>query len=194
VSAVRLLVLGSILRRGISHGYAVYSDITSWHAETWTSVKPGSIYHALNKLESQGMTRAVNSEDNVKFGPSRTEYTVTKQGETEFRTLLESALVSSDLQQFSVGIVFMNMLSREQVISLLQQRHNALEKSANFLRSLPTSEFAPEPSQHPELVGIWVSYVENEASTTKRILKNLQVGKYTFKSESLEENDESSGF
>ncbi|OBZ08216.1 PadR family transcriptional regulator [Bacillus sp. FJAT-26390] len=186
MSTVRLLVLGSILRRGISHGYAVLSDITSWHADTWTNVKPGSIYHALDKLESQGMTRSVNSELNVKLGPSRKEYTVTKKGEIEFIALLESALVSIDLQQFSAGIAFMNMLSRQKLNALLQQRRIALKTSINFLRSLPTEERPPDPSKHPELVGIWVSYVENEAATTERILANVQAGKYEFKSELLE--------
>lgn len=186
MSTDRLLVLGSILRRGISHGYAVYSDIISWHAETWTNVKPGSIYHALDKLESQGMTRSANSEVNVKLGPSRKEYTVTTQGETEFRALLESALVSNDIQQFSVGIAFMDMLSRPRVIALLQQRRIALEQSLHFLRSLPTEERPPDPSKHPELVGIWVRYVENEAASTERILVSVQAGKYEFKSELLE--------
>jgi len=186
MSTVRLLVLGSILRRGISHGYAVFSDITSWHADTWTNVKPGSIYHALDKLESQAMTKSVNPEVNGKLGPSRKEYTVTKKGGSEFRALLESTLVSTDIQQFSVGVAFMDMLSRQKVIALLQQRRIALETSINFLRCLPTEERPIEPSKHPELVGIWVSYVENEAATTERILRNVQAGKYEFNSELLE--------
>jgi DNA-binding PadR family transcriptional regulator len=189
MSTVRLLVLGSIFRRGTSHGYAVYSDITSWHAETWTNVKPGSIYHALNKLESQGMTKKNNSDDNVKLGPSRTEYTITKKGESEFIALLESALTSADIQQFAVGIAFMDILSREKVTSLLKRRHNELEESANFLRNLPTDEFSRDPSKHPELVGTWVSYVENEAATAEKILKNIQAGMYIFKSEITKEDN-----
>jgi DNA-binding PadR family transcriptional regulator len=90
-------VLGSILRRGISHGYAVLSDVTSWQADAWTNVNPGSIYHALDKLESQGMISSVNSGVSVKLGPSRKEYTVMQTGKTEFRALLESALVSIEI-------------------------------------------------------------------------------------------------
>lgn len=187
MSTVRLLVLGSILRRGISHGYAVYSDITSWHADSWTNVKPGSIYHALDKLESQEMTRSTKSEGSRKIGPSRKEYTITQQGEAEFRTLLESALVSFDIQEFSVGIAFMDTISREKVIELLQQRRTELERSINFLESLPTEVFPPDPSKHPELVGIWIGYVKNETVTTERILRNLQADKYIFKSEKMEE-------
>lgn len=183
MSTVRLLVLGSLLRRGVGHGYAVYSDITSWHADSWTSVKPGSIYHALDKLESEGLMSACRSADKkMKLGPSRKEYTVTNQGEIEFRKLLKSALVSVDIQQFSAGIAFMDMLSRRTVMLLLQQRRTELARSANFLKGLPTEDSNPVPSKHPELIGIWVRYVENEATTTERILKSIQAGKYTFKS------------
>ncbi|QSO52113.1 PadR family transcriptional regulator [Alicyclobacillus curvatus] len=187
VSTVRLLVLGSILRRGIGHGYAVYSDITSWHADSWTSVKPGSIYHALDKLESEGLIKACDSPHHVKLGPSRKEYTITHEGDTQFRTLLELTLVSSDIQQFSAGIAFMDMLSRNKVIAILQQRRAELKRSAQFLRSLPIEDVTVDPSKHPELVGIWVSYVENEAATTTRILEHVQAGKYAFLSERLVE-------
>lgn len=189
MSTVRLLVLGAILRRGVSHGYAVYGDITAWYAESWTSVKPGSIYHAMSKLETQGMIRVADSASTEKLGPSRTEYTVTPQGEGEFTQLLEAALTSSDIQQFSAGIVFMDRLAREQVLALLQQRRIALEQSGGFLRSLPTDESAADPSKHPELFGVWVHYVENEAKTTERIIGHIQAGKYVFRStEEMEED------
>ncbi|MFD0711592.1 PadR family transcriptional regulator [Paenibacillus sp. GCM10027626] len=183
MSTVRLLVLGSILRKGISHGYGVYSDITSWRADTWTNVKPGSIYHALEKLEAQGMTQSVESEEAVKLGPSRTEYSVTAAGQAEFEALLESALKSSDIQHFAVGIAFMEMLPRSKAIAILQERIASLNDSAEFLQTLPTEEQPSDPSKHPELVGLWVSYVENQAAYTQTILQNLLAGKYNFKKE-----------
>lgn len=189
MSTVRLLVLGSILKQGTSHGYAVYSEITSWHAETWTNVKPGSIYHALDRLRLQRLIKKVNSKDSVKLGPSRTEYEITRQGKDEFTKLLESALVSINIQHFAVGIAFMEMFSREKVIKLLEKRCIALDSSVNFLESLPTDEFVQKPSMHPELVGIWISYVKNEVSSTKRILINLRAGKYAFKSKITKEHE-----
>lgn len=189
MSTVRLLVLGSILKQGTSHGYAVYSEITSWHAETWTNVKPGSIYHALDRLRLQGLIKKVNSKDSVKLGPSRTEYEITRQGKNEFTKLLESALVSINIQHFAVGIAFMEMFSREKVIKLLEKRCIAFDSSVNFLESLSTDEFTQKPSMHPELVGIWISYVKNEVSSTKRILINLRAGKYAFKSKITKEHE-----
>lgn len=186
MSTVRLLVLGSILRRGISHGYAVLQDMTTWRVDTWTNVKPGSIYHALDKLESQGMIEAAASGAGAKLGPSRKEYSVTKQGEAEFFRLLETALVSPDILHFSAGVAFMEWLPRSEVIALLEQRRTVLDASLKLLKSLPVDERPSDPSRHPELIGIWIGYVESEAATTERILSNVHAGRYYFKSEPLE--------
>lgn len=180
MSAVRLLVLGSILRKGVSHGYGVYNDLTSWRAETWTNVKPGSIYHALEKLEAQGLTRAEASENQVKLGPSRTEYSVTKEGLAEFESLLRSALQSFEIQTFAVGIAFMDRLPRREVIRLLSDRASALKESAAFLGTLPKEDMPSEPSKHPELTGLWQNYVNNEMSNTLNLIAKLEAGKYRF--------------
>jgi DNA-binding PadR family transcriptional regulator len=180
MSVVRLLVLGSILRKGICHGYGVYNDIISWRADTWTNVKPGSIYHALDKLEKQEMIEPTDLGDQVKRGPSRTEYTVTSKGKAEFEGLLETSLQSPDIQKFAVGIAFMDMLSRPKVISLLKERCASLKEMESFLKSLPTEEVPSEPSKHPELVGVWIRYVENQRLYTQNMLEAIQSGKYVF--------------
>src|SRR5690625_3797378 len=104
ISTVRLLVLGSILKQGTSHGYAVYSEITSWHAETCSNVKPASNYHALDRLRLQGLIKKINSKDSVKLDPSRTEYEIKKQGKKEFTKLLETTMVSINIHHFIVDI------------------------------------------------------------------------------------------
>jgi DNA-binding PadR family transcriptional regulator len=49
MSATRLLVLGAVRQRGRAHGYQVRNDLEYWGAHEWSSAKPGSIYHALNR-------------------------------------------------------------------------------------------------------------------------------------------------
>jgi DNA-binding PadR family transcriptional regulator len=186
MSTVRLLVLGSILRRGVSHGYAVLNDMTTWRVDAWTNVKPGSVYHALDKLESQGMIAAAASGDGAKPGPARKEYAATPQGKAEFVRLLEAALVSPDILQFSAGVAFMEWLPRDDVIALLERRRDELDASLKLLKNLPVDEQPSEPSRHPELVGVWIGYVANEAATTERMLSNVRAGRYAFKSERLE--------
>lgn len=189
MSAVRLLVLGTIARRGITHGYGVHQDLTAWRADTWTNVKPGSIYHAMEKLESQGMLRAEQSGDSVKRGPARTEYALTPEGQAEFRSLLESALRNNDVQLLAAGIAFMEFLPRSRVLRLLEERLDSQTASVAFLKTLPIEARPADPSKHPELVGLWIGYMEYAATATQSLIRAIQSGKYTFANDKNETED-----
>lgn len=60
MTAVALLVLGAIHRRGRAHGYQVRADLESWAAHEWATAKLGSIYHALKAMAAQGLLRATS--------------------------------------------------------------------------------------------------------------------------------------
>ena len=64
----KLLVLGCIDRREQAHGYEVYRDLMEWRADTWASVKPGSIYHAITSLENEALIEALPSERGERGG------------------------------------------------------------------------------------------------------------------------------
>jgi DNA-binding PadR family transcriptional regulator len=192
MSAVKLLVLGAIVRRGAAHGYAVHQDLAAWRAETWTSIKRGSIYHALEKLESQGMIQAAETGNEEKLGPARTEYTLTEEGRKQFIALLEEALGSNDFQQLAAGIAFMELLPRDHVVSLLQARLSTLRQTVSFLQTLPTEPVPSDPSKHPELVGMWVGYMEYVTSTTQHLIRSIQSGKYVFQGETKDKEDSNS--
>lgn len=184
MSAVRLLVLGALVRRKIAHGYRVYQDLTSWRADTWTSVKPGSIYHALEKLETQEMIKAVAlKESDVKLGPSRTEFQLTAKGEAEFIRLLESALKSNDFQLLAAGIAFMEFLPRKRVVELLEERLVSLKQVDSFLHTLPTESIPTDPSKHPELIEVWIGYFEYAQTATQKLIQSIEAGNYVFKGE-----------
>ena len=183
MSAIRLFVLGTIRRRGIAHGYLVYRDLVSWRVETWTSVKPGSIYHAIAQLELQGFISPTDSGQGAKLGPSRTEYKLTPPGEDEFTSLLETALKAIDVEILAAGISFMEMLPRERVITLFYERLSTLQAIPAFLRSFPTEPIPSVPSRHPELIDLWVGYIESAITNTQNLIKALESGRYAFLNE-----------
>ena len=180
MTAMRLLVLGTIRRRGCAHGYRVFRDLTAWRVETWTSAKPGSIYHAMTQLEAQRLIEATGEGQGLKPGPARTEYRLTPEGEAEFSALLEAALKAVDIEILAAGIAFMEMLPRERVLDLLRERLSALQAIPVFLRTLPTEAVPSEPSKHPELIGLWVGYAEAGISSTEKLIKALEDRKYAF--------------
>ncbi len=180
---MRLLVLGSVVRKQPAHGYRILSDIQKWRVETWTDVKPGSIYHAITQLEKQGLLEPAKSTSKKKLGPTKTEYAITKSGRTEFLDLLRKALSSFSIDQFSTGIVFMEFLPRSEVIALLTKRATELRQVPKFLKTLPTEPIPSEPSKHPELMNVWVTYMNDMATATDEIIYRVKSGAYKFKGE-----------
>lgn len=179
----RLFVLGAIKRRGIAHGYRIYRDLAQWRVETWTIVRPGSIYHAISQLQSQDFIEASSNSDDHKLGPAKTEYKLTAEGEHEFQALLENALKGSNLIELSAGIAFMEYLPRRRVIELLTERLSAQRKTEEFLHTLPTENIPTTPSTHPELIRVWSESYAHAAQSTEKLIRSLQSGNYVFKNE-----------
>jgi DNA-binding PadR family transcriptional regulator len=180
---IRLLILGILKRRGSAHGYRMYRDLVEWRVETWTVIRPGSIYHALTQLEKQGFIAEVSQTADRKLGPSKTEYKLTVNGEEEFIRLLESALKDINLIELSVGVTFMEYLSRQEALSFLKQRQQAQEQIPPFLHSLPTEEIPTAPAKHPELIRIWADSYADAAASTEKLIQAIKSGKYIFKNE-----------
>lgn len=186
MSVVKLLVLGAIKRRNRAHGYRIYRDLREWRVETWTVVRPGSIYHAIAQLEKQNFIEAGQNQSSQKLGPAKTEYLLTTSGEQEFLRLLEEALRAINLIELSVGIAFMEYLPRQRVIELLRERAAAQHQVAIFLQALPTEEIPATPSTHPELIRIWSDSYTHAAGSTQKLIKSLLSGKYVFKNEEVQ--------
>jgi len=180
---IKLLILGILKRRGSAHGYRMYRDLVEWRIETWTVIRPGSIYHALTQMEKQGFIAEFSQTTNQKLGPSKTEYKLTAHGEKEFTRLLELALKDINLIELSVGIAFMEYLPRQEVISLLRRRQEAQEQIPAFLHMLPTEEPPTTPAKHPELIRIWADSYTDAAMSTEKLIQAIQSGNYVFKDE-----------
>ncbi|MGW3351538.1 PadR family transcriptional regulator [Nonomuraea rubra] len=90
-SSTRLLVLG-LLNEGPKHGYEINQVVTAGALDQWTGVKPGSVYHALAKLELEGLARTFSQE---RTGDRlRRVYAITPEGRETLRDLLRKALAA----------------------------------------------------------------------------------------------------
>lgn len=189
---IRLLILGILKRRSSAHGYRMYRDLVEWRVETWTVIRPGSIYHALAQMEKQGFITEASLAVNKKIGPSKTEYRLSATGEQEFIRLLEIALKDINLIELSVGIAFMEHLPRQRVATLLKQRQKAQEQIPTFLNSLPSEDTPTTPARHPELIRVWADSYSNAAASTQKLFNAIQSGRYSFKNEEKEHENSNS--
>ena len=127
MSTVRLLVLGVVRLHGSAHGYGIHRELMSWRVDTWTAVKPPSIYHTVKRLNAEGLLHDSGSQDSPR-GPARVQYRLSEAGEAEFFRLLEAALVSPDIEDLGAGIAFMQALPRDRVRVLLTRQRQIAEQ------------------------------------------------------------------
>lgn len=180
MSTVRLLVLGVVRRRGQAHGYAVHRELVGWRVDTWTAVKPPSIYHAVKQLAREGKLAAADSADAAR-GPARVVYRITPAGEREFVELLEGALVSPDIEEFGAGIAFMRCLSRARVVALLEAQLATTETIGSELRAMKSDwPDAGEPPHASHLLDLWRGTFAANAAWTADMLGRIGAGEFVF--------------
>ncbi len=184
MSAVRLFVLGVIRRERQAHGYKVYRELMAWQADKWTSLKPGSIYHALGQLEKEQFIRPTGVQESSE-GPSRTTYELTIAGIEEFLKIEKSVLLNDDLniEFFGAGLAFMQVLPRAEVLSLLKARHHTLTGTTNFMHALPVSDNPANPSELLPLVGLWSGFFDQLTAHSANLIKDIEAGHYMFADE-----------
>lgn len=188
--SVRLMVLGVVAAKPGTHGYDVQRELKTWRAETWSQVRSGSIYHALGQLEKEGHLRRSDPEPSA-TGPAKTRYVVTPQGAGELPRLVRRALVSLNPEEFAAGVAFMTLLSRADVILLVEQRRREHEEVERYLHDLPREDDPATPATHPEIIGSWEAGFRATKDWLDTFLVRLRSGAYRFDDERVADNDES---
>jgi DNA-binding PadR family transcriptional regulator len=122
-----LLVLG-VLNEGPRHGYEINQLVTAGALEQWTDVKPGSVYHALAKLEAEGLAETHSEE---RTGDRlRRVYAITPEGRHMLRDLLRKALSApphSTRSDFALALRWHALLDSGEARELVAASSGALE-------------------------------------------------------------------
>lgn len=126
---VRLWILGLLKKRPM-HGYEIKRYLEITRSDRWAGILVGSIYHAIKRLESEGLIarRALEHVGNR----TRAVYEITPAGENEFRRLLEEAWRTASTTLPSTlytAMSFINDLPAEAVRAAIDQQIAALEKA-----------------------------------------------------------------
>ena len=188
MSAIRLLVLGSVRAHGRAHGYQVRSDLESWGAHEWSTAKPGSVYHALKQMARQGLLAADEVAPSSVGGPPRTEYALTEQGEDEYLALLRAALAAEHdarVDVVSAGLGLMTDLPRTEVLELLRERSAGLEgwRSSVIVHHDPHAPGQAEAGAVGEVLGFWVHSAESMSGWTRALIERIEGGAHVFAGE-----------
>lgn len=186
MSAVRLLTLGAVRRRGRAHGYQVRADLESWGAHEWSSATSGSVYHALKALAGQGLLLVHETSPSEAGGPPRMEYEITEAGEEAYFSLLRKALTSHDprLDQLAAAVGLIEDLPRAQALDLLRQRAATMAKWRDGIADeLPTGTDLDAWGPVGEVIGLWLHTADSRAEWTRRLIRRLEAGDFTMAGE-----------
>lgn len=176
------MVLGVLSTAETTHGYMIFRRIHDWQSETWTDIKPGSIYHALTYLDKKGLVdnKGIKTESK---GPAATSYKINERGLEELQTLIREALISYDQETFTAGLAWMHLLPRSEVLALARQRLQQFEATCQFMRALPREDKPQSPDKHPEIIESWTAIFDATVEWSRTFIAHIEAGKYTFEGE-----------
>ncbi|VFA95380.1 Transcriptional regulator PadR-like family [Nocardia farcinica] len=187
MTAVRLLVLGAVRRRGRAHGYQVRADLEAWGAHEWSNAASGSVYHALRSTAQAGLLREHETTPSTAGGPPRIEYELTDKGEQSYLALLRKALSARDprMDLLAAAVGFIEDLPRAEAVALLRRRAAAMaEWEASITAHLPPDTDLATWGPVGDVIGLWLHTARSRAEWTRSLLARLEAGAYRMAGES----------
>jgi DNA-binding PadR family transcriptional regulator len=139
VTPLGIAVLALLAERPM-HPYEMYRLLLERHEDRRVKIRPGSLYHTVDRMAGIGLVEAVGTERDG-GRPERTTYRITDAGQDaladRIRTLL--AVPVNEYLQFPVALGEAHNLPRAEVIELLSTRVRRIEgelaESAALLRA-----------------------------------------------------------
>ncbi len=124
----------SLLVEEPMHPYEMYQLLMARHEDRLVKVRPGTLYHAVGRLEEQGLVAATGT-DREGNRPERTTYEISEAGRDALTQRLQDMLASpvNEYPAFPLAISEAYNLPSGRVIELLDRRLQALQEQLDFL-------------------------------------------------------------
>ncbi len=147
ITPLGVAVLALLVERPM-HPYEMFQLMTQRAAERVVKVRPGSLYHAVDRLAGQGLVRSIGTERDGNR-PERTTYEITEPGHLALTQRL-SDILSRPVNEYPalpLALGEAHNLPRETVGALLERRLAALGATLDALlagRERVTERGVPE--------------------------------------------------
>jgi DNA-binding PadR family transcriptional regulator len=116
------------------HPYEMYQLLMARHEDRLVKVRPGTLYHAMGRLEENGLVEATGTEREGNR-PERTTYRITPAGHVALDARLQ-AMLSTPVNEYPLfphAIAEAHHLPAAVVMELLEERVVALNADLDFL-------------------------------------------------------------
>lgn len=135
----RLMVLGMLRTKQMS-GYELQQLLQVSEVDKWAGILPGSIYHALKKMDKEGLVRVANVESTGHR--TKAIYEITPEGEEEYKKLLVEAFRHTTVHlpvELYTGLSMLNLSNHQgepdTLIRATQERITELKGKMNELEA-----------------------------------------------------------
>jgi DNA-binding PadR family transcriptional regulator len=183
------LTVLSFLRERSMHPYEMQRLIRERHKERLLALKPGSLYHAINRLENAGLIAPVETTREGRR-PERTTYRITDDGEEELLDWLRELLTrpTADSTEFLAALEHMPHLLPNEVADCLRRRAALLEAEIAGLETILRT-LAPQIGRvvllEEDLARAWK---QTELAWVRRLIHDLETGVHRWDPEELAAN------
>lgn len=175
VTPLGAAVLGLVMERPM-HPYEMFQLLLERDKDELLKIKPGSLYHAVDRLAAQGLIEEVGTEREGNR-PERTTYTILPEGYEALHGHVSYLLreVVNEYPGFRRGIAEAHDLPAEQVVALLRERQLTLREKASRTNALVESA-GPERRQFYLNYEYSLAMLRAELDWLDRIIADLEKG------------------
>lgn len=127
----------ALLSERAMHPYEMYQLLLERHEDELVKVRPGSLYHTVERLDALGHVRACGT-DRCGNRPERTTYEITSTGRAALRWRLLEMLNApvNEYPEFPVALSEAHNVPPDQVVNQLTDRLRALDSDLERLTDL----------------------------------------------------------
>lgn len=124
----------ALLAEGPTHPYEMYQTLVTRSEDRLVKVRPGSLYHTVDRLARQGLVRATGTEREGNR-PERTTYEITEEGTLALGERVADIIATpvNEFPEFPLGLGEAHNLPLETVIDLLRKRIGLLRADIALL-------------------------------------------------------------
>lgn len=127
----------ALLNERPMHPYEMYQTLIERHEDRLIKVRPGSLYHTVERLETAEFVRATGTEREGNR-PERTTYAITEAGDEALRARITEVLSApiNEFPIFPVALSESHNLPSKKVIGCLNTYIKAVDEQITELRTL----------------------------------------------------------
>ena len=126
----------SLLVEEPMHPYEMYQLLMARHEDRLVKVRPGTLYHAVGRLEERGLVEAAGT-DREGNRPERTTYRITSAGREALTGRLQDMLAEpvNEYPAFPLAVSEAYNLPVADVLALLDRRLELLQEQLEYLQA-----------------------------------------------------------